>query len=364
MRPQAARHAVENCTCPRTALAKASKRVRNLLAMAALENESMSIASYIKEIGRGASGARSLSREQACSLMSTVLDGGASDLEVGAFVLAMRMKGETLDELCGFLDAAQARCQPVTSERPVIVIPSYNGARRLPNLTPLLAMWLAQEGARVLVHGPLHDPTRVTSAAIFHDLGLPAAQTEADVHAAWAMREPAFLPTARLCPALQPLLDVRWVVGVRNSGHTVAKMLDAITGTRSLRLCSYTHPEFGALMGAWAQRERIDAMLLRGTEGEPVADPRRQPRLDTWVGGEQRPEWSAPAQDGVLTGLPLLPREHDAATTAVYVQAVLSGEKPAPAPLLRQVQLALEALEALNTFTAPDTPRPGAGSTA
>lgn len=313
----------------------------------------MSIAAYIKDIGRGAAGARSLSRDQARQLMSTVLDGGASDLEIGAFVLAMRMKGETLDELCGFLDAVQARCQAIRSDRPVIVIPSYNGARRLPNLTPLLAMWLAQEGARVLVHGPLQDPARVTSAAVFHDLGLPAAQSEADVHGAWAMREPAFLPTALLCPALQPLLDVRWVVGVRNSGHTVAKMLNPITGARSLRLCSHTHPEFGALMGAWAQRERIDAMLLRGTEGEAVADPRRQPRIDIWVDGELRPEWSAPAQDGVVTSLPLLPREHDAATTAVYVQSVLSGEKPAPAPLLRQVQLALDALSAL------DAPRPG-----
>jgi anthranilate phosphoribosyltransferase len=318
----------------------------------------MSISTYIKEIGRGASGARSLSREQAQHLMSTVLDGGASDLEIGAFVLAMRMKGETLDELCGFLDAVQARCLPVRSERPVIVIPSYNGARRLPNLTPLLAMWLAQEGARVLVHGPLHDPTRVTSAAVFHDLGLPVAQTEADVHGAWSLHEPAFVPTAKLCPALQPLLDVRWVVGVRNSGHTVAKMLDPITGARSLRLVSFTHPEFGALMSAWAQRERIDAMLLRGTEGEAVADPRRQPRLDTWIDGDAQPVWSAPAQEGVITGLPLLPRENDAATTALYIQSVLSGEKPAPAPLIHQAQLALQALAAL------EAPRRGTGAPA
>jgi anthranilate phosphoribosyltransferase len=315
----------------------------------------MSITAYIKEIGRGSSGARSLSREQARSLMSTVLDGGASDLEIGAFVLAMRMKGEVLDELCGFLDAVQARCLPVASDRPVVVIPSYNGARRLPNLTPLLAMWLAQEGVRVIVHGQQHDPTRVTSAAIFHDLGLPVAQNAADVHGAWAMREPAFLPTAQLCPALQPLLDVRWVVGVRNSGHTVAKMIDPITGGRALRLVSYTHPEFGALMGAWAQRERVDAMLLRGTEGEAVADPRRQPRLDTWVDGEARAEFSAPAHEGVVTGLPLLPREHDAATTALYIQSVLSGERPAPAPLMRQAQCVLETLAAL------EAPRPGPG---
>lgn len=307
----------------------------------------MGIAGFIKEIGRGASGARSLSVEAAQQLMGTVLDGGASDLEVGAFALAMRMKGETLDELVGFLHAVHERCRRLPSDRPVIVIPSYNGARRLPNLVPLLAMSLAQEGERVLVHGQPHDPGRVTTAEIFHDLGLPVAHSEADVASAWARHEPAFVHTAWLCPPLQKLLDVRRAVGLRNSGHTVAKMLDPVRGARTLRLASYTHPEFGGLMAAWAQRESADAMLLRGTEGEAVADPRRQPRIDTWLGGQLRPEWSVPAQDGVVTEMPLLPRDCDAATTALYIQAVLSGEKPAPAPLARQVQMARGALAAL-----------------
>lgn len=317
----------------------------------------MSIAAYIKEIGRGAAGSRSLSAEQAQALMAAVLDGQASDLEIGAFTLAMRMKGETLDELRGFLAAVQARLQPLSSDRPVVVIPSYNGARRLPNLTPLLAMWLAQEGARVLVHGPLADRTRVTSAAIFRDLGLPHASGADDVESAWARRRPAFIDTATLCAPLQRLLDVRWVVGLRNSGHTVAKMMLPVRGAPTLRLVSYTHPEFGALMAAWAERDLVDAMLLRGTEGEPVADPRRQPRVDVWLGGARADEWSTPALEGSVTGLPLLPREHDAAATAVYVQEVLSGGRPAPAPLARQVQAILGALAA----AAAARPRQGLG---
>ena len=318
----------------------------------------MGIAQYIKEIGRGHEGARSLGIDAAADLMGQVLDGQVTDLEVGAFALAMRIKGETVDELQGFAQATQARCLALHSDRPVIVIPSYNGARRLPNLTPLLAMWLAQEGARVLVHGPLHDPARVTSAEVFHDLGLHPAQGAADVASAWARHEPAFVPTEVLCAPLQRLLDVRRVVGVRNSGHTVAKMLNPIAGARALRLVSFTHPEFGALMTGWAQASAADAMLLRGTEGEAVADPRRQPRIDTWVGGVACPECSVAAQDGVVSELPLLPREHDASTTALYIQSVLSGEKPAPAPVARQVQLVQSALAALAA------PRPAAEKTA
>jgi len=307
----------------------------------------MSISHYIKDIGRGAAGARALSQAAARDLMGQVLDGTASDLEVGAFVMAMRMKGETLAELLGFLEAVEERCLLVESDLPVVSIPSYNGARKLPNLTPLLAMCLAQQGARVLVHGPLTDGARVTSAEILRDLGLHAALTMADIASAWARREPAFVATGTLCPALQKLLSVRSMVGVRNSGHTVAKMLNPCQPARCLRLVNFTHPEFGTLMAAWAQQTRADAVVLRGTEGEPAADPRRQPRLDVWVGGELRGDLSSPAQDGVLTELPLLPRSHDAATTALYIQDVLGGARPAPAPLARQVDLVLAALTAL-----------------
>jgi len=308
----------------------------------------MGIANYIKEIGRGHEGARSLDIDQARDLLGQVLDGQVTDLEIGAFALAMRIKGETVDELLGFTQAADARCLQVDSDRPVVVIPSYNGARRLPNLTPLLAMRLAQEGARVLVHGPRHDPARVTSAEIFQALGLPPADSAGAVHERWQRHEPAFITTDALNPALQRLLDVRWVVGLRNSGHTVAKLLRPVQGAPALCLASHTHPEFGALMASFAERSAGDMMLLRGTEGEAVADPRRCPKLDVWLGGQWQADLSCPVQEGVLAELPLLPRQIDAATVAVYIQGVVAGEKPGPAPLDKQVDLLMRALQRLD----------------
>lgn len=303
----------------------------------------MSIASTLKEIGRGAAGSRSLGVAAARAAMTAVLNGQASAAEIGAFVMAMRMKGETLDELVGFLAAVQDDAVAVPSSKPVVLLPSYNGSRKLPNLTPLLALWLAREGVPVLVHGPLLEPGRVASASILHDLGLAPIHQVEDIGRAWSRREPAFVPTALLWPRLQPLLDLRRLIGLRGPGHTVAKMLNPVSGAPALRVVNHTHPEFGALMAAWAERERVDAMLLRGTEGEPVADPRRQPRIDTWLDGTLQPELSTPAHEGVLTELPLLPRHNDAASTAMYVQEVLSGMRPAPSPLARQTALLLAA---------------------
>ncbi len=312
----------------------------------------MAITHYIKEIGRGKEGARSLTEVQAHDLMSQVLDGRITDLEVGAFALAMRIKGESVHELAGFLSAAHERCIAIRTHRPTIVLPSYNGARKLPNLTPLLALLLAQEGAQVLVHGPMLDAGRVSTAEIFHDLGLPFASNVDEIDNAWARREPVFIATSDLCPPLARLLEVRRVVGLRNSGHTIAKLLQPCIKGTALRVVNHTHPEYSAALGEFLTHTQADAVLMRGTEGEPVADPRRAPRLDVFIHGQLSTDLSRPAHEGVLTELPVLPRSNDAATTAVYIQAVVSGEKPAPAPLTQQVECLMRALAAINQ-TAP-----------
>jgi len=307
----------------------------------------MSISQYIKEIGRGKEGARSLNSEQAHDLMSQVLDGKVTDLELGAFAMAMRIKGETVEETAGFLQAAVARCQPIATTQPAVVLPSYNGARKLPNLTPLLALLLAQEDVPVLVHGMPEDPGRVTTAEIFHDLGLPVARNSSDVSAAWQRREPVYIRTDLLCPPLARLLDARWTIGLRNSGHTIAKLLDPCAAGTALRVVNFTHPEYGTMLTEFLQHTVGNAMLMRGTEGEPVADPRRLPKLDVFIDGFLRSDLSVPAHDGVLRELPVLPRTFDAATTAMYIQSVISGEKPAPAPLTQQVACLCAALAAL-----------------
>jgi anthranilate phosphoribosyltransferase len=306
----------------------------------------MGIASYLREIGRGKEGARSLDVEQARAVMDAVLDRQVNDVELGAFVMAMRIKGESQAELSGFLASVQQRCLALEPTHPTVVLPSYNGSRKLPNLTALLALLLAQDGVQVLVHGPAHDPARVTTAEIFQVLGLPVARDAEDIAHAWRRREPVFVGIDVLCPPLAQLLDVRWTVGLRNSGHTVAKLLDPCRGGRSMRVVNYTHPEYGSALHGFLQASGASAMLLRGTEGEPVADPRRMPRLDVFLDGQLRADLGVPAQEGVLSELPVLPRVTDAATTALYIQSVVSGEKPAPSPLQQQVAALRRALAA------------------
>ena len=307
----------------------------------------MAIANYIRIIGRGKEGARSLSQLHAHDLMCQVLDGRVSDLELGAFALAMRIKGESVPELAGFLQATHERCIAVRPTRTTVILPSYNGARKLPNLTALLALMLAEKGIQVLVHGPMLDAGRISTAEIFRELGLPFAGDAGELDAAWAQQEPIFITTDALCPPLARLLEVRRVIGLRNSGHTVAKLLNPCTTQASLRVVNYTHPEYAVLLTQFLGHTDADAVLLRGTEGEPVADPRRAPKLDVFIGGQPRSDLGKAAHEGVLIELPVLPLNNDAPTTALYIQSVVNGEMPAPASLIHQVDCLVRSLAAV-----------------
>lgn len=313
----------------------------------------MSIAAYIKIIGRGKDGARSLGIDEARDLFEQVLDAKVTDLEIGAFCLAMRIKGESVEELDGFVQAAHARCidlSAATAAAPkgIVVLPSYNGARKLPNLTALLALELARQGVGVLVHGPSVDPTRVTTAQVFQATGLPIVQDAGELAAAWHAGLPAFMDIADLCPAMDKLLAVRWTIGLRNPGHSVAKLLDPFALSHghlpSVRVVNHTHPEYAHSLRAYLQHARANAMLMRGTEGEPVADARRQPKCDIFIRGEHDEALSLSPVEGVLTTLPDLPTSHTAADTAQYIAQVRSGTQPLPPAIQAQAQALVQAL--------------------
>lgn len=322
----------------------------------------MGISHYIKEIGRGKDGARSLTRAQASDLMGQVLEGQVSDLELGAFCIAMRVKGETAQEMAGFLDATHARlCLLPTAAVPTVVLPSYNGARKLPVLTPLLALLLAREGAAVVVHGTATEDRRVTSQAVWQALGMAASgptsakdqasdqasdratvqATHQATHQTIGAGQVRFVATASLCPGLERLLAVRRVVGLRNPGHSLVKLMNPCSGP-ALVVSSYTHPEYLQSMSATFALTGQHALLLRGTEGEPVADARRTPAMDVFRHGQTQ-RVQAP-QEGPLAQLPDLPAT-DALSTARYVQRVLAGDIPVPTPIALQVAHILRELK-------------------
>jgi anthranilate phosphoribosyltransferase len=113
---------------------------------------------------------------------------------------------------------------------------------------------------------------------------------------------------------------------------------------RALILSSYTHPEYALSMAQTFQLTQANAFLIRGTEGEPVADARRTPQMDFFHKGLTQTVQAA--QSGALQSLPELPAA-SAESTARYIQDVLQLQREVPTPIALQVQHILQALKSL-----------------
>lgn len=303
----------------------------------------MNYAHYIKELGRGAQGSRDLPRDEAAALYGAMLDCSLPELELGAIIVALRVKGESLGEMHGFLDAIEQREEklrlPPGRARPVL-LPSYNGARKEANLTPLLALLLQRFGIPVLVHGLLEGYGRVTSGQIFRELRIMPAMTLAEVQQALDRQQLAFAPLSLLHPGLHHLLSLRSRMGIRNSAHSLVKLLNPFSG-EALRVAPATHPDFIDLMRQLLIEREAAGLLLRGTEGEAYANPKRRPRLEMLLSGQSTVLFEAEHES--LRALPHLPESADAARTADWIRRVLERQIPLPQPIANQLAACLHA---------------------
>jgi len=297
----------------------------------------VNLAALIRELGRGLHGSRDLSEATAAGLYGAMLDGEVPEMELGAIHIALRMKGEGPEELRGFYRALDTRLPRLELDdargRPVL-LPSYNGARHQANLTPLFALLLSRLGVPVLVHGAPDAHGRITTQTVLQAMDIPSCGNLAEVHARLEHGEIAYAPIDVMVPGLGALLATRKRLGLRSSSHSLAKMIDPFGG-RALRVVSVSHPDYGERMRRFLRDTAARALLLRGTEGEPFANPKRRPRIEFFRDGEL--EVLQEAETGSLTALPELPSAIDAATTAEWTRRVLAGGVPVPASLVEEL---------------------------
>ena len=147
-------------------------------------------------------------------------------------------------------------------------------------------------------------------------------------------------PTALLLPGLERLLQVRRVLGLRNSAHSLVKLLDPFRGEAVL-VAPATHPDFIDLMRNIMQVRGQRGLLLRGTEGEPYANAKRRPRLEHVHDGVSDILFEAEHES--LRTLPNLPEAADAASTARWIRRVLDKQIPLPKPIANQLACLLFA---------------------
>ncbi|MER1977251.1 DNA-binding protein YbiB [Pseudocitrobacter faecalis] len=302
----------------------------------------MDLRNVIKEIGRGKNHARDLDQDTARSLYTHMLNGDVPDLEMGGILIALRIKGEGEAEMLGFYEAMQQhtlRLTPPVGKPMPIVIPSYNGARKQANLTPLLAILLHKIGFPVVVHGVSEDPTRVISETIFELLGIEPTRHAGQAQAKLDGHQPVYIPVGVLCPSLEKQLAMRWRMGVRNSAHTLAKLATPFAEDAALRLSSVSHPEYVGKVAKFFSDIGGRGLLMHGTEGEVYANPQRCPQITlidaqgTRIVSERQTE----------TASEVLPEGKDPEVTARWIERCVAGSEPVPRSLKIQMACCLLA---------------------
>ena len=311
----------------------------------------MDLRNVIKEIGRGKNHARDLDQDTARSLYTHMLNGDVPDLEMGGILIALRIKGEGEAEMLGFYEAMQQhtlRLTPPVGKPMPIVIPSYNGARKQANLTPLLAILLHKIGFPVVVHGVSEDPTRVISETIFELLGIEPTRHAGQAQAKLDGHQPVYIPVGVLCPSLEKQLAMRWRMGVRNSAHTLAKLATPFAEDAALRLSSVSHPEYVGKVAKFFSDIGGRGLLMHGTEGEVYANPQRCPQITlidaqgTRIVSERQTE----------TASEVLPEGKDPEVTTRWIERCVAGSEPVPQSLKIQMACCLLAAEEVASLDA------------
>ena len=234
---------------------------------------------YIKTIGTGPRGRRALTFDEAHDAARAIMAGEVTAAQAGAFLIAMRIKSETPEELAGMVSALRERATPLQARttRPLVLAGgAYDGCVDAPALSLAAAIVAAGVGAGVVVHcgstlGPKYG---VTVADVAGVLGAPARPTAPEAEAMLERSGVAVVNAATLLPGWTEMSALRDEIGLRGPLHSAEKLIDWFGIDRFI--VGYTHAQYADLLsGALRHLGAAHTYTVRGIEGSDIARPGR-----------------------------------------------------------------------------------------
>lgn len=255
-------------------------------------------ATYVATLGRGPGRSRALTRAEAADAMAMLLAGSPDPMQIGAFLMLLRYRGEDPDEIAGLVEGA-AMATHIPGAEADLDWPSYGAGRtRGAPWFLLAALALAAHGVRVLMHGTNEFTGGTTVEQGLLQLSLTPAMDAADARVRLARDRFAYLPIRTLCPPLAELLGLRRLFGLRSPINTVARLLDPAGAPAGVD--GVFHPPYIETHLAVAERlGRPRLLVLKGGGGEAERNPNRPVTVHLWSaasGREQRDLLAIPYQ--------------------------------------------------------------------
>ncbi len=240
---------------------------------------------FIAKIGKGAKTCKDLTWEEAKQAMACLIEGRATPVQVGGFLIGMRMKGESVAELAAFTATARSYVSPlrVADTAHLVDVACYAGKHDTFSAIAGATLLASAAGATVLVHGWEGIPERPGIWSTFAHLGIAVDHPPAVVEKELAASRFAYLDMATYHPPVARLLSLRHELGVRNFVHPVARMLNP--SRAPVQVVGMTHPPyFEKIVEALGMLGSPRALIIRGVEGEPELSIGGPSRLTEWRG--------------------------------------------------------------------------------
>jgi anthranilate phosphoribosyltransferase len=284
----------------------------------------------LREAIQAAIEGRHLSRAEAAAAVDAMLDGTAPPTQIAALLIALRVKGETPDEIAGAAQALRARAArvEVSLDRLVDTCGTGGDGAQTFNISTTSAFVAAAAGARVAKHGNRAASSRCGSADVLAALGAEVELPPLAVAACIEQCGIGFLFAPRHHAAMRHVAPVRKELGVRTLFNLLGPLANPAGARRQLlgvpvanlvTVLARTLVELGA--------DR--AFVVHGHGGLDEISPAGATRVAEVRGGRVREYEIAPEDFGVPRGAVEDLRGGDAARNAELLKGVLQGEKGA-----------------------------------
>ncbi len=271
-----------------------------------------------------------LSREDAHELMGSIMDGEATPAQIAGFLVALRTKGETADEIAGFAEAMREHVVPVTPQRaPVVDIVGTGGdGANTFNISTAAALVAAAAGAAVAKHGNRAASSAAGSADVLEELGIDLEQPPERIALSIDELGFGFMFARAHHPAMRFVAPVRQEIGIRTVFNVLGPLAnpagacDGVFGVYSAEL-GPTYAEALAELGARR------AFVVHGDGGLDELSPSGPNLVFEVIDGDVR-EWELDPRDlGLDPADPSALRGGSAAENAAVIRTVLAGEQGA-----------------------------------
>jgi anthranilate phosphoribosyltransferase len=285
-----------------------------------------------------------LARDEAAVVMEEIMTGVATPAQFGSLVTALRVKGETVEEIAGFATVMRRLAQPVVVDRPVVDTCGTGGDHRNTfNISTTAALVAAGAGATVAKHGNRSMTSQCGSADVLEALGVNITQTPEQVRTCLEEAGIGFMLATLFHPAMKFASGPRREIGIR----TVFNILGPLTnpaGARSQVLGVPTADLVERMAAVLALLGSHHALVVHGEDGMDEISLCAPTLVGEVRDGEVRTYRVAPEDYGFARAESGALRGGDAATNATILRGILEGQNgPRRAVVLLNAAAALVA---------------------